>query len=382
MADDMREADGLGGGSAPVRITGPSGLVAAVPFLIGFEPAESVVLVFTRSPSGTVVLCLRVDLPSDGAEAVTQLISEVRRTVRRAIGLGARLDRVQTAIFSADASRLPHADLVAGLSRVLAAEGLDVAEGLCVHADRWWSFSCSDGCCPGTGHASNDAWGVKAAFDLVTAGLGYVANRAALARQLAPDPGLMMAADEIAAALATCRQHRDSGRADTRWRREIEDGLLAWLCCTRSAQAPETAEAPHERTLALWACSLSDSRVREPILHRLLFEGGARHRSRRLTGARTALIDMVRRVPVPEVAPVAAVLAAIAWQQGDGAFARMAGERALAADPRNTLARLVLDAASSGVPPSEWELLMGRFTPAMLRGSRRTASDVTGRRTA
>lgn len=382
MADDMREADGLGGGSAPVRITGPSGLVAAVPFLIGFEPAESVVLVFTRSPSGTVVLCLRVDLPSDGAEAVTQLISEVRRTVRRAIGLGARLDRVQTAIFSADASRLPHADLVAGLSRVLAAEGLDVAEGLCVHADRWWSFSCSDGCCPGTGHTSNDAWGVKAAFDLVTAGLGYVANRAALARQLAPDPGLMMAADEIAAALATCRQHRDSGRADTRWRREIEDGLLAWLCCTRSPQAPETAEAPDERTLALWACSLSDSRVREPILHRLLFEGGARHRSRRLTGARTALIDMVRRVPVPEVAPVAAVLAAIAWQQGDGAFARMAGERALAADPRNTLARLVLDAASSGVPPSEWELLMGRFTPAMLRGSRRTASDVAGRRTA
>ena len=382
MADDMREADGLGGGSAPVRITGPSGLVAAVPFLIGFEPAESVVLVFTRSPSGTVVLCLRVDLPSDGAEAVTQLISEVRRTVRRAIGLGARLDRVQTAIFSADASRLPHADLVAGLSRVLAAEGLDVAEGLCVHADRWWSFSCSDGCCPGTGHTSNDAWGVKAAFDLVTAGLGYVANRAALARQLAPDPGLMIAADEIAAALATCRQHRDSGRADTRWRREIEDGLLAWLCCTRSPQAPETAEAPDERTLALWACSLSDSRVREPILHRLLFEGGARHRSRRLTGARTALIDMVRRVPVPEVAPVAAVLAAIAWQQGDGAFARMAGERALAADPRNTLARLVLDAASSGVPPSEWELLMGRFTPAMLRGSRRTASDVTGRRTA
>lgn len=382
MADDMREADGLGGGSAPVRITGPSGLVAAVPFLIGFEPAESVVLVFTRSPSGTVVLCLRVDLPSDGAEAVTQLISEVRRTVRRAIGLGARLDRVQTAIFSADASRLPHADLVAGLSRVLAAEGLDVAEGLCVHADRWWSFSCSDGCCPGTGHTSNDAWGVKAAFDLVTAGLGYVANRAALARQLAPDPGLMMAADEIAAALATCRQHRDSGRSDTRWRREIEDGLLAWLCCTRSPQAPETAEAPDERTLALWACSLSDSRVREPILHRLLFEGGARHRSRRLTGARTALIDMVRRVPVPEVAPVAAVLAAIAWQQGDGAFARMAGERALAADPRNTLARLVLDAASSGVPPSEWELLMGRFTPAMLRGSRRAVSDVAGRRTA
>ncbi len=382
MADDMREADGLGGGSAPVRITGPSGLVAAVPFLIGFEPAESVVLVFTRSPSGRVVLCLRVDLPSDGAEAVPQLISEVRRTVRRAIGLGARLDRVQTAIFSADASRLPHADLVAGLSRVLAAEGLDVAEGLCVHADRWWSFSCSDGCCPGTGHTSNDAWGVKAAFDLVTAGLGYVANRAALARQLAPDPGLMTAADEIAAALATCRQHRDSGRADTRWRREIEDGLLAWLCCTRSPQAPETAEAPDERTLALWACSLSDSRVREPILHRLLFEGGARHRSRRLTGARTALIDMVRRVPVPEVAPVAAVLAAIAWQQGDGAFARMAGERALAADPRNTLARLVLDAASSGVPPSEWELLMGRFTPAMLRGSRRAVSDVAGRRTA
>ena len=90
-----------------MRITGPSGLVAAVPFLIGFEPAESVVLVFTRSPSGTVVLCLRVDLPSDGAEAVTQLISEVRRTRPSGNRLGSAPDRVQTAIFSADASRLP-----------------------------------------------------------------------------------------------------------------------------------------------------------------------------------------------------------------------------------------------------------------------------------
>ena len=59
------------------------------------------------------------------------------------------------------------------------------------------AFSCSDGCCPGTGHASNDAWGVKAAFDLVTAGLGLRRQSGRLGPTAGADPGLMMAADEI-----------------------------------------------------------------------------------------------------------------------------------------------------------------------------------------
>ncbi len=48
--------------SAPaIRVSGASGLVTSVPYLLGFEPRDSFVVVFTCRDSGRVVLCLRVD---------------------------------------------------------------------------------------------------------------------------------------------------------------------------------------------------------------------------------------------------------------------------------------------------------------------------------
>ena len=377
------------GASAPdqhersIRISGPSGLVAAVPYLLGFDPQESVVVVFTRAPRSSVVLSLRVDLPEAGTAARIELASEIGRTVERAVKLGAQLDRAQLAVFSRLAATLPAAELVAELGETLRRKGLAVAESLSVAHDRWWSYDCREvGCPPCVGHAIDDAPGIRAAFDLVTAGLGYVADRATLARQLTPDRDSFLGIADIGTALAACRRHADSGRESVRWRRSVENDLLGWLTSPGAPSEGRKHVGPSDRELARWACSLADSRVREPVLHRLLFEGGARRRPQRLTSARIALTALVPRVPDPEVAAPAALLAAVAWQQGDGAFARLAGERALTADSGSTLARLVVAAAGSGVPPSEWSTLMARFTPAMLRGTREVPADIAARRSA
>jgi hypothetical protein len=58
-------------------------------------------------------------------------------------------------------------------------------------------------------------------------------------------------------------------------------------------------------------------------------------------------------VPAP-----AALLAFTAWQCGDGALANIALERALAANPRYSMALLLRDILDAGVPPSQARLPM------------------------
>jgi hypothetical protein len=74
--------------------------------------------------------------------------------------------------------------------------------------------------------------------------------------------------------------------------------------------------------------------------------------------------NLVRRAPDDLVAPAAAVLAMAAWVAGHGALAWCAVDRAEAAAPGNSLARLVADLLVAAVPPATWEEAMRRLDPA------------------
>jgi hypothetical protein len=62
--------------------------------------------------------------------------------------------------------------------------------------------------------------------------------------------------------------------------------------------------------------------------------------------------DVVRRVPDEAVAGPASMLAFCAWQEGNGALAQIALDRAQAAQPDYSLASLLREAVSAGLPPS------------------------------
>ena len=64
---------------------------------------------------------------------------------------------------------------------------------------------------------------------------------------------------------------------------------------------------------------------------------------------------LVRACPDALVASPASVLAFAAWLSGHGALAWCAVDRALTADPENTLARLVSDILDAALPPARWE---------------------------
>jgi hypothetical protein len=105
-------------------------------------------------------------------------------------------------------------------------------------------------------------------------------------------------------------------------------------------------------------------------MYRLLIETPPVERADRLAHARGWLISLVAMLGGAEVAPVAATLAAVVWQQGDGAFASIAAEHALRADPRNRLGALIWAACGSGMPPATWADVLATFSLADLRASR------------
>ena len=61
--------------------------------------------------------------------------------------------------------------------------------------------------------------------------------------------------------------------------------------------------------------------------------------------------DVVRRAQPGYVAAPAALLAFVAWQSGDGALANVALDRALADDPRYSMALLLRQVITAGAPP-------------------------------
>jgi hypothetical protein len=362
-----------------IRISGASGLVTSVPYLLGFEPRDSIVVVFTSRESGRVVLCLRVDSqpPDPGPvapRAEPELPLEIGAAVRRALAAGARLELAHVVVFDDTARDRPLQQTSVKLRAELGVQGVELGEWLAATGDRWWHYVCpAPDCCPEAGHECDDSAGTRAAFDLVTAGVGFAASREALADRLMPEGATLLPADVMARALAESVLHAVSRSGGVTWRRAREDELVAMASPPGGgALSIDTVAVGLVEDLraARWAVALQDPRVREPLMHRLLFGGSPARRVARLQSARGVLTELVRRTPAPEVAAVAATLAAVAWQQGDGAFARLAAERALAADTGNVLAGLIRHAAGSGLPPSQWQDVLACYTPAMLRGTR------------
>jgi len=68
--------------------------------------------------------------------------------------------------------------------------------------------------------------------------------------------------------------------------------------------------------------------------------------------------DVTRHAQPGYIAAPASLLAFTAWQDAQGALANLALDRALADDPDYTMAQLIRDALTAGIPPSQAVLSM------------------------
>ncbi|MGY1726878.1 DUF4192 domain-containing protein [Geodermatophilus sp. SYSU D01062] len=341
----------------PVIRLGDTGEVAAaLPHLLGFHPAESIVLVGLRGPGGSRVgLTVRADLPPPTAAralAVTlagKVLTDDPVAVLLVVVSEAPDDR-STAVLAfgpgEPAPELPHRDLVHELVLALDARDVPVREALLVRAGRWWDYDCPYPCCgPGAG-TPLPAEASPLAAAAVAGGAVLAADRAALAARITPPDGDPGAPAMAAACLAEGREHAARLRALGRDAVAAEAGaaIAAALADCRPGPATAATRLPDARVArVLWGLTVPD--VRDRALGLALGEDAA--------AAEVLWTECTRRAPVPLDGPPATLLAVSAWLRGDGATANVALDRALAADPGARLPRLLADGLAQCLPPAQ-----------------------------
>ncbi|MBA2559254.1 MAG: DUF4192 domain-containing protein [Propionibacteriales bacterium] len=159
-------------------IKDPADLVAMIPYVLGFMPNDSVVLIALRGPRRRFGPCLRLDLADNSDDAAAQARYLVDVVTAHSF------TPVVIVAFSADAERA--AALVEPLCDGLARRRVHVLEALRADGRRWWSYTCADEDCCGPAGSPYDAGSSRVAAQAVVAGLQKAPDRDSLRVQFEP----------------------------------------------------------------------------------------------------------------------------------------------------------------------------------------------------
>lgn len=313
----------------------PDAVLAALPYLLGFTPRDSAVLVWVGRKR--ILLTQRLDLPAESADLGPWL---------QAMWTHQAADRADELIVvlateSGEAPRLAEAVL----SRA-AESDLDVRDVLRLWEGRWWSLICNDpDCCGPQGRRVDARVQAAVAAEFTVMGVAPLADRADLVSSMAADPDAVTRVRPLVDTILD--RLGESPRRRERWRDAAIQHVESVL--TRDASEIDDAAA------ALVIAALADVRVRDTVMWE-----STRRAGDELQRGLDALIVVLRRAPTGRVAPAATCTATLAWLVGDGARALIAVERALADDPAYSLGILVLQSLQAGLPPDSWrEALSG-----------------------
>lgn len=351
------------------NLSSPDHLVASIPYLLGFVPCASLVIVWTKQ--GRLLLTQRVDLPaSDGSvdleqfatalvlplvghapsEAIVVVVGDAAFDAagpkfpdNRAEPVGVVIDRAVRAF--PGGKRLPMRDLVEAVDRALSEMNVAVKDALYVERDRFGSYLCADACCPEWGREIDPVVTntVGAAFAL--RGVTALRSRSELVSVLEPDP---IGVARIESMLVELEHEIDdllgnsNGPGIEQWRDEQVERIAALIL--------ENSELSDDDVVAVLV-GLCDVRVRDTVLWFL-------SRTDQEYGCLDRLLLALRVAPNGYVAPIATCAALVAWLLGDGARAMIAIERALNDDPEYSLAVLIGGSLAAGLPPTAWNEVM------------------------
>ena len=323
-----------------LRADSPEALLTIVPHLLGFLPQASLVVIGTEPESDRIKVTLRYDLPDPpGAGAAAELAAHA---------VGVLGSQQLTALVAVGYGSRALVDPVAGALRAAAAPaGIDIGDILRVEGRRYWSYLCTEqACCPAAGTPFAPDRG--AMFALARADGQVLADRAAVAARVAPLGGL--AAESMRQATRRAEQHvrqllarvRKSARLGAARQMIAAEGLNAMGSMIRTYRSGGRFATDYQ--VAWITVALRDLRVRDDAWARMDPEHADAHQR--------LWTDMTRRAQPGYVAAPASLLAFVAWQSGDGALANVALDRALADEPRYSMAQLLRQVITAGTPPS------------------------------
>lgn len=334
-------------GRPVVRVSSTADLVASVPYLVGFTPQRSVVVMSLRGPRRRGGLTARVDLPPPGLERTVGVEALVSALVPPVVRDGAR--EVVVVVYGDDpwdADVRPHLDVVEQLQQGFASFDVTVKEAAYVGAERFWSYTCTlDACCPQAGRPVDQLGSGVVAATFVAQGRAPMADRSAMLATVGP-PGPL-----VAAAV------RSVAERESRWRGAglHEDAVAAFDTLVQRRALGGPPATPDEAGLVL--AGLVDVCVRDEVALRHC--GWLSDACSDVEEGRDPVTAVLHDLATCSdgdwaVAPLT-LLALQYWDEGDGALANACLDRALAADPGYRMARLAEQMLRAGIAPSRVE---------------------------
>lgn len=324
----------------PVDLRRADRLIASVPYLLGFTPANSLVLL-VHAPDGpkthTIGHVMRVDLPDAGS--VPELVPLLRAPLSGAAA-------VTVVLVGGDPTGdgPAHRDVMAALAAVMTDIGVPINHALWTPeirlGARWGCYG--DEAC--RGELPDPAASTMAAVTTHAGQLTYP-SREAMERALDPDTDQALARRAALLELAASRDEATPADRDE----EIAHacGLVRdTVARFRSGRSAGTSPVLSDREIVELARALSHHEVRD-----LAFGACWPPRTDLAAAAEQLWTVLVRGVPAPERAEPASLLAYTAYLRGDGPVAGVAVAKALEARPGHTLAKLLDQALAHAVPP-------------------------------
>ena len=322
-------------------LTSPHDLLAAIPFLIGYHPQDSLVLVALKDEA--VGMAMRVDMPVGvSAEGYDLLASHFLR------------DGADGAFIVAyvGAGAVDPENVLINTSAALVRAGIDIKESLIVSNNRFRSMICSDlTCCPPEGSAIPDLGSSRIAAEHVIAGHPMpFENVDGLVQSIAAVPSSFESVwgDEVQAFWVS---------SDSEEIQELQrDGATAIIDLVGEYREGRGAE---DRELAARVIGrLSDIQVRDFAL--------GSHTDESADYYWAMWRDLLRIAPRGFVAPVACLFAAMAYERGEGALAHKGLDRGLGDDDQYSLAHLLRRVFTAGWPPQSFSAMRIELHPKVV----------------
>ena len=322
-------------------LTSPHDLITAVPFLIGFQPTNSLVLISVKS--GGIGLAMRIDLPpAIESDAIDLLAHHLIR------------DRAESALLVAylPDERDDGDALLIALGAGLIRNGIGITESIVVRHGRYRSIICRDiTCCPPAGTVVPAIENSEIAAEHVVAGIPMPYNSISeLISSLAADPASLNLqwCDEV-----NRFSIAEDAPAIIELRRDGVETMDLLLDEYRMGRGP------HERTLvARMIGRMSDVQVRDYAM--------GVHNEENFDLYFTMWRELLRLAPRGFVAPIACIVAAMSYESGDGALAQKALDRAIEDDERYPLAGLLRRVFNAGWPPESFAQMRRELHPKVV----------------
>lgn len=317
-----------------ITVTEPGQMIAATPHLLGFYPADSIVVLVIKNDHVDCVM--RTDCPIDPA-FYRMVASHLARSVDNPVEAHVAVVVVGTPAHDHDLARHLR-DAFTAADMTVALFGVpEITQGA-----PWSDYDDTEH----TGVLPDPAVSAVAVL-AVTQGKVTLPSRGALVARVTPDADDVLA--RRAALLDTALDSQDTARSTDDWLELIRCFIERIVDGDEQFSDTDVVLACH----ALTTPGVRDRYLSLPV-------GSDAEAAEKLW------LLLTRQCPAPACAEAATLLAVSAYSRGDGTFAAVALDRALAADPQHRLALVLHDALGRGVRPQQVrELITSALDPAI-----------------